>query len=86
MQCVVEAFDDRAKALRVVTKTGHRLVITPWTEKDKQNAVCYPVRAGYASTIHKVQGDEFDHITIYLDVKGMPAAGYTALSRVATSN
>eukprot|EP00969_Alexandrium_andersonii_P115876 5124673-Alexandrium_andersonii.AAC.1 len=86
MQCTVEAFDDRTKALRVRTKTNHRLVITPWTDTEKHNAVYYPVRAGYASTIHKVQGDEFEHITIYLDVQGMPAAGYTALSRVATSN
>ena len=45
----------------------------------------YPIRLGYASTIHKVQGNEFEHITIYLDVPYMPAAGYTALSRVATS-
>eukprot|EP00969_Alexandrium_andersonii_P258703 11439000-Alexandrium_andersonii.AAC.1 len=64
-----------------MTKTGHRLVIAPWADTEKQNAVCYPVRAGYASTIHKAQGDEFDHATIYLDVKGMLVAGYKALSR-----
>eukprot|EP00969_Alexandrium_andersonii_P361512 15457741-Alexandrium_andersonii.AAC.1 len=61
MQCTVEAFDDRTKALRVMTKTGHRLVVTPWADTEKQNAVYYPVRAGYASTIHKAQGDEFEH-------------------------
>ncbi|CAK0870685.1 unnamed protein product [Prorocentrum cordatum] len=33
-----------------------------------------------------VQGDEFPHITIYLDGWPRPAAGYTALSRVATSD
>jgi hypothetical protein len=42
----------------------------------------FPVRPGYASTIHKVQGEEFKHITIWLDVPNMPAAGYTAISRV----
>ena len=34
----------------------------------------------------RLASDEFAHITIYLDVPGMPAAGYTALSRVATSD
>ena len=30
----------------------------------------------------QVQGDEFKHITVVLDKKFCPAAGYTALSRV----
>eukprot|EP00969_Alexandrium_andersonii_P360894 15456391-Alexandrium_andersonii.AAC.1 len=55
-QCAVEACDQRAKALRVVTKTGHRLAITLWTDVDKLNAVYYPARAGYASTIHRSPG------------------------------
>ena len=37
---------------------------------------------GYASNVHKVQGDEFDHVTIWLNIENMPAAGYAALSRV----
>ena len=45
-----------------------------------------PLVHASAFTIHKAQGDEFDHITVYLDAKCMPAAGYTALSRVATSH
>eukprot|EP00969_Alexandrium_andersonii_P212881 9400121-Alexandrium_andersonii.AAC.1 len=45
MQCAVEAFDGRTKALRAMTKAGHRLVITPWADAEKQIAVCYPVRA-----------------------------------------
>ena len=57
--------------------------VTPWTDMDHNKVVYFPIRLGYASTIHKVQGDEFAHITIWLDVRGMPAAGYTALSRVS---
>ena len=86
MLCTVESYHPREEVLRVLTKTGHRLVVTRWTDPDKSNAVYFPIRLGFASTIHKVQGDEFAHITIYLDVPGMPAAGYTALSRVATSD
>jgi hypothetical protein len=82
MSCTVEQWYDIGRCLRVVTKTGKRLMITPWTDKSHDNATYYPIRLGYASTIHKVQGDEFKHITIWLDVKNMPAAGYTALSRV----
>ena len=33
----------------------------------------------------QVQGDEFKHITVVLDKKFCPAAGYTALSRVERS-
>ena len=86
MQCTVEQYYASNNSIRVMTKTGHRLMITPWSDKEKQNANYFTIRPGYASTIHKVQGDEFKHITIWLDMKGMRAAGYTALSRVATSS
>eukprot|EP00959_Pyramimonas_sp_CCMP1952_P324656 6795614-Pyramimonas_sp.AAC.1 len=72
--------------LRARTKTGHRLAIPWWTDREKENAVCFPIRPGYASAIDKVQGDEFLHITIYLDGCPRPAAGCTALSRVAASD
>ena len=36
--------------------------------------------------LHKVQGDEFDHVAIWLDVARMPAAGYAALSRVKVAH
>ena len=39
-------------------------------------------RNGYASTLHKVQGATLEHITVWLDVRNMPAAAYVALSRV----
>jgi hypothetical protein len=86
MQCVVENYHAQQHMLRVRTRTGHRLEITPWTDVEKGGVRYYPIRAGYASTIHKVQGDEFKHITLWLDVERMPAAGYTALSRVSRSS
>jgi ATP-dependent exoDNAse (exonuclease V) alpha subunit len=86
MLCEVENYHAEEDMLRVMTKTGHRLAITRWTDREKGNAVYFPIRLGYASTIDKVQGDEFPHITIYLDGWPRPAAGYTALSRVATSD
>eukprot|EP00973_Karenia_brevis_P020634 2832737-Karenia_brevis.AAC.1 len=67
--------------LSVVTRTGVPLSVTKWTDVEKDGLRYFPVRAGYASTIHKAQGGEFEHITLYCDAKHMPAAGYTALSR-----
>ena len=43
---------------------------------------CRGERAASASNSEQVQGDEFKHITVVLDKKFCPAAGYTALSRV----
>ncbi|CAK0789070.1 unnamed protein product, partial [Prorocentrum cordatum] len=86
MLCAVENYRAEEDMLRVMTKTGHRLAITRWTDREKGNAVYFPIRLGCASTIDKVQGDEFPHIAIYLDGWPRPAAGYTALSRVATSD
>ena len=64
----------------VKTDQGRRLAIHPWTSEEK--VVHFPVRLGYASTLHKVQGATLAHITMYLDVPNMPAAAYVALSRV----
>ena len=85
MQCIVESYSHATKSIRVRTKTGQRLTLTTWTDREKNNVKYFTIRPGYASTIHKVQGDEFEHITIYLDIPGMRGAGYTALSRVQTS-
>ena len=64
----------------VKTDQGRRLAIHPWTSEEK--VVHFPLRMGYASTLHKVQGATLGHITLYLDVPNMPAAAYVALSRV----
>ena len=51
---------------------------------DGRKVSCFPVRAGYASTIPKVQGMTVPHITIWLDSIGCRAAAYVAMSRVKT--
>ena len=82
MQCKVEGISESG-VLRVRTKTGKRVFVTPWTDVEHGNMVYYPIRLGYAVNIHKVQGDEFKHMILYPDVdRPMPAAGYVALSRV----
>ena len=82
MSCTVEKWHEAEQVLRVRTKTGQRLMITPWTDVQHGHVNYYPVRLGFASTIHKVQGDEFSHITIWLGTEKMPATAYTAFSRV----
>ena len=56
-----------------------------WTNIEKKVRY-FPIRIGYASTIHKAQGGEYKHVTIWMNAKYMPAAGYTALSRVSKSS
>ena len=70
----------------MLTDSGKRLAIYPFTDVNvpRGHVVYYPIRVGYAGTIHKFQGAELSHITIWLDRKFSPAAGYVALSRVAT--
>ena len=66
------------------TKTGRQLAVYPMTDyvADCGYVTAYPIRPGYASTIHKLQGSELEHITIWLDMKKAKAAGYVAISRV----
>ena len=46
---------------------------------------CYPIVAGYASTIHKVVGQTLHHVTLAFDMPILcPAVGYIALSRVSS--
>ena len=85
MCCEVERFDANGNGgvLRVKLESGERLPITMWTDIHKTGARYFPIRIGYGSTIHKAQGGEYKHVTVWLDVRFMPAAAYTALSRVA---
>ena len=84
MECTVLSFAPTSGCLHILTKTGRNLAVYPITDwvTDCGYVTAYPVRAGYASTIHKLQGAELGHITIWLDVPFMRAAGYVALSRV----
>ena len=86
MLCHVEAWSATSGALRVRTKTGKRLYVTPWTDVERGNVAYYPIRLGYASTVQKILGDEVEHITVWLDTPNLPAVAYTALSRVERSS
>ena len=73
--------------IRTRTDSGYRVSVFPWTEDDKRfpwrpRVVFLPLRAGYATTLLKVQGATIPHLTIWLDVPNIEAAGYVALSRV----
>ena len=59
MGAVVEHFDKKAQCLEVVTDTNKRLSIhlyTEYVEGGRGKVTSFPVRVGYATTIHKVQG------------------------------
>ena len=59
---------------------GSRIIVHPI--HDDNLIASFPIRLGYASTLHKVQGATLKHITVWLDTPNVPAAGYVALSRV----
>ena len=85
MAATVEHFYERSQGLRVLTATGHRIVIYKCKNPHRRKLPAhYPIRPGYASTIMKYQGSELAHVTVYLDAKNVPGAAYTALSRVQT--
>ena len=66
------------------TRTNKRLAVWLYTDPDPayQRVTYFPIRYGYASTLHKVQGATLDHATIWLDIPNMRGAGHVALSRV----
>jgi ATP-dependent exoDNAse (exonuclease V) alpha subunit len=65
----------------VRTDTGKRLLVHPMTDPETKS-VYFPLRHGYATTLHKVQGATLEHMTMWLDKPWWPAAAYVALSRV----
>ena len=71
---------DGKKNVVVRTDQGKVLAVHPWTSENK--VVHYPLRLGYASTLHKVQGATLSHVTVWLDVPNFLAAAYVAISRV----
>ena len=82
MAATVLNFNIVTGGLRVQTDTGKRILVTPWSDPALENMTYYPARLGYASTVMKFQGAELDHVTLYLDAKGVPGGAYTAASRV----
>jgi hypothetical protein len=81
MRCVVESYNRARNALVVVTATGKTISIVP-EYHEEHDMTYFPIRPGYASTIMKFQGAELEHVTLYLDRAKVPAAAYTAMSRV----
>ncbi len=69
-------------SVRVETDTGHMVPVFPWTDQDHGWPTYYPIRPAYATTLMKVQGATLKHMTMWLDVPLVEAAGYVALSRV----
>ena len=82
MEATVLKYDNLTGGLLVRTVTGYVVSVWPWTDPDRGGLAYYPVRPGYASTILKFQGAELPHVVVYLDAPKVPAAAYTAISRV----
>ena len=79
MSATVEDVLDGGILVRAAT--GKPIMVYPWTDPSTKH-VYYPLRSGYASTLHKVQGATLPHVTFWLDVPNVEAAGCVAMSRV----
>ena len=84
MEATVQSYHAGRKCLVVLTRTQKRLSVWPYTDREHERVMYFPIRVGYAGTLHKFQGATMDHATIWLDVPGMKGAGHVALSRVRT--
>ena len=82
MEATVLKYDAGTGGLLVRTTTGFVVGVWPWTDPERGGLSYYPVRPGYASTILKFPGAELPHVVVYLDAPNVPAAAYTAISRV----
>ena len=78
----------RNSGVQVLTDMGEVLLIHPITEDvvmtdgSSRRVTTFPLRLGYSTTLHKVQGATLSHVTVWLDKKKVRAAMYVALSRV----
>ncbi|CAE7464754.1 unnamed protein product, partial [Symbiodinium sp. CCMP2456] len=72
MDAEVVGYHAHSKAIEVMTVTGHRVMVWPWSDPDLQGLTFYPLKAGYADTIMKYQGAELRHVTVFLDAEGIP--------------
>ncbi|CAE7481979.1 unnamed protein product [Symbiodinium sp. CCMP2592] len=84
MAATIHSFDSRRGAVIVETETAETLCVYPVADDSCPGGYItyYPMRLGYADTVHKFQGAELRHVTFWPDRPGCPAAGYVALSRV----
>ncbi|CAE7357688.1 pif1 [Symbiodinium sp. CCMP2592] len=78
----------RRSGVQVRTDAGKVLLIHPVTHEcqlwDGSNSrtTAFPLRPGYSTTLHKIQGATLPHVTLWMDVPFVRAALYVALSRV----
>ena len=78
----------RRSGVQVITDAGRILLVHPVTHEiilsdgSIRRMTFFPLRLGYSTTLHKVQGATLSHITLWLDRPGVRAALYVALSRV----
>ena len=78
----------RRSGAQVRTDEGEILLIHPITRDIGLSDGCtrrvtaFPLRPGYSTTLHEIQGATLPHITIWMDVPFVRAALYVALSRV----
>ncbi|CAE7275706.1 unnamed protein product [Symbiodinium sp. CCMP2592] len=83
-----ENFDNFHGTAQVKTDEGKVLLIHPIAQEcalwdgSVQTTTAFPLRLGYSTTLHKIQGATLSHITIWMDVPFVKAALYVALSRV----
>ncbi|MCV6601108.1 MAG: hypothetical protein OIF54_06045, partial [Cohaesibacter sp.] len=76
----------RRSGVLILTNTKERLLIHPVTKwyalpEGQVKVTYFPLRPGYSTTLHKIQGATVPHLTAWLDMV-MEAAAYVALSRV----
>ena len=78
----------RNSGVQVRTDEGEILLIHPITnditlsDGSVRRVTAFPLRPGYSTTLHKIQGATLPHITLWMDVPYVRAALYVALSRV----
>ena len=76
----------RRSGVLILTNSKERLLVHPVTKRyalpqGQVKVTYFPLRPGYSTTLHKIQGATVPHLTLWLDME-MEAAAYVALSRV----
>ena len=78
----------RRSGVQVLTDEGQVILVHPVThdvampDGSFHRVTAFPLRLGYSTTLHKIQGATLPHVTIWMDVPYVRAALYVALSRV----